>query len=162
MEVPIWRILVPGLLGLCWLSGHVGESKVRNRPLAIENIELQYSVLQHAKSLRKWTKGCHVATDSGRWQPLKSFFPAERSWARFQGRQCNLGVNIFFWRPRSFLCLFVCFHASRRDAWPLFPAGHTLPAEFGPEPTEGSHKATRHADGVCFFDPFLTMRSTPG
>jgi hypothetical protein len=26
----------------------------------------------------------------------------------------------------------------------LFPAGHTLPAEFGPEPTEGSHKATRH------------------
>jgi hypothetical protein len=42
------------------------------------------------------------------------------------------------------VCLFVCFHASRRDAWPLFPAGHALPAEFGPEPTEGSHKATRH------------------
>jgi hypothetical protein len=30
--------------------------------------------------------------------------------------------------------LFVCLF-SRRDAWPLFSAGHTLPAEFGPEPT---------------------------
>jgi hypothetical protein len=30
-----------------------------------------------------------------------------------------------------YTCLFVCFHASWRDAWPLFPAGHTLPAEFG-------------------------------
>jgi hypothetical protein len=32
-------------------------------------------------------------------------------------------------------------------------SSHTLPAEFGPEPTEGSHKATRHADGVCFLIP---------
>jgi hypothetical protein len=39
--------------------------------------------------------------------------------------------------------LFVCLFSR-------VPAGHTLPAEFGPEPTEGSHKATRHADGVCF------------
>jgi hypothetical protein len=39
----------------------------------------------------------------------------------------------------------------------LFPAGHTLPAEFGPEPTEGSHKATRHA-ARGRQDQFLTMR----
>jgi hypothetical protein len=45
----------------------------------------------------------------------------------------SLKTTIFFeWISTRidllFVCLFVCFHASRRDAWPLFPAGHTLPA----------------------------------
>jgi hypothetical protein len=56
--------------------------------------------------------------------------------------------------------LFVCFHAYRRDGCPIYflthphciistecymnviiSAGHTLPAEFRPEPTEGSYKS---------------------
>jgi hypothetical protein len=43
----------------------------------------------------------------------------------------------------------------------LFPAGHKLPAEFGPEPTEGSHKATRHA-ARGRQDQFLMMRYNTG
>jgi hypothetical protein len=54
------------------------------------------------------------------------------------------------WQTTKDIRLFVCLFSR---VPPLFPAGHTLPAEFGAEPTEGSHKATRHADGVCFLIP---------
>jgi hypothetical protein len=64
------------------------------------------------------------------------------------------GWNVWFFKYSLFVCYHVYFLTPLPDCivstewymYIIFSAGHALPAEFGPEPTEGSHKS--HASPV--------------